>query len=137
MLHKGYNNNNGLANHHLCGFFPDRKDFDLKIHLKGKYLNLGCGDEFKDGFINCDKERINGVNFLLDLDSPLPFKNDSVDGISLIGVMAHIKHPRKLMKEVDRILRPKGEALVESCLCSCHHKYNPSALYTKIKYYYL
>jgi SAM-dependent methyltransferase len=131
MLERGYTNGKPLINFFLWETKRDRNTFKSIIPSNEIHLNLGCGENIRDGFLNIDKERIDGVNILLDLDSPLPFKDNSVDGVVLSHIMAHIKHPRKLMKEVDRILKLNSEALLIDCVCPCSHRFNPGALYTK------
>jgi predicted SAM-dependent methyltransferase len=111
----------------------NRKRFNLSIP-EGKYLNLGCGERIRDGFINCDKVKSKGVQILLDLDSPLPFKDNSIDHIALDQVVAHVEHPFKLMQECERILKQGGQLDITPCLCPPEHRrhrYNLGGGYKK------
>lgn len=45
-------------------------------------LNLGCGKDIKDGYINLDVRYIKGVDVVCNLNSfPYPFQNDVFDEI--------------------------------------------------------
>jgi len=109
----------------------DKDYFKSIIPSDEIHLNLGCGEQTRSGFLNCGIERIEGLDILLNLDYSLPFKDNSIDGVVLSHIMPHIKHPRKLMKEVDRILKPNGEAVLIGCVCECKHRYNPTGRYVK------
>jgi SAM-dependent methyltransferase len=43
----------------------------------------------------------------------LPIRSDSVDGIINTGVLEHVESPERMVSEIYRILRPKGEVYVE------------------------
>ncbi len=108
--------------------FENERSFDT-------ILNLGCGKYpnplfrgFK--FINCDIKKGREVDIILDLDRPLPFKGGVIDKVVLHHVMCHIKHPLKLWKEIDRILRYGGEVAKSACECS-DSRYNVDGVYRK------
>lgn len=109
----------------------DRDTFKAIIPSDEIHLNLGCGEKTRSGFLNCGIERMEGLDILLNLDYSLPFKDNSIDGVVLSHIMPHIKHPKKLMKEVDRILKPNSEALLIACVCECKHRFNPTTIYVK------
>lgn len=98
---------------------------------KGFRLNLGCGDEIPSLYVNGDKKKSLGVEILLDLDHPLPFKSDSVDEVRIVGVIGHLKHPLKIRNEIDRILKDGGEAVIGSCTCPSLHRHNVGGRYRK------
>jgi SAM-dependent methyltransferase len=95
-------------------------------------LNLGCGDENLNLYVNADIEKAVGVDILLDLDSPLPIKSNSIGEVRVAGVIAHIKHPLRLRKEIDRILKEGGKAYICSCTCDSLHRHNVGGFYRKI-----
>ena len=97
---------------------------------KGIMLNLGCGKEILPNYINGDIIKSPGVELLLDLDSPLPFKSNSVIEVRLSGVIGHLKHPLKLRKELDRVLKDGGMAIIGACECDTH-RYNVGGVYFK------
>ncbi len=53
-------------------------------------LNLGCGDDIKDGYVNVDTTKLPGVDVLADLNDQLPFKSESVDQIVMKSVLEHL-----------------------------------------------
>ncbi len=77
-----------------------------------------------DSVINCDIQKNERVHVLLHLDRPLPFKDNSVDFILLEGVIAHLKHPLKLRRELGRILKPYGVLEILSSSCKATHRNN-------------
>jgi SAM-dependent methyltransferase len=49
---------------------------------------------------------------LADALSPLPFENQSFDAIVVLDVLEHLEKPRRLLRDMARILHPGGGALV-------------------------
>jgi len=91
-------------------------------------LNLGCGNDKREGFINAD---IDGdADLLWDLNRfPYPFKENSVDFIIASHIVEHLKEPLDFFKEIKRILKPKGVAKIsvphyksKGAYCSFGHK---------------
>jgi len=75
-------------------------------------LNIGCGDKYLPGFVNCDKHP--GGD--LECEAfPLPFATDYADELWAIHLVEHL--PRKLVgKAVDewyRVLKPGGKLVLE------------------------
>lgn len=77
-------------------------------------LNLGCGDDLKDGYVNVDFFN-DKCDLKVDLESlPLPFEDSSVDEVLLDNVLEHLwVNPYKFMLEIHRILRKGGLVFVE------------------------
>ncbi len=109
-----------------------RKELEMDVPLDCVYLNLGCGTDIRYGYINADKLKLKGVDILLDLDRPLPFKNNSVDTIRCDQVIAHIKYPLRLKKEADRILKVGGSVYFTPCTCNSEHIHNKGGEYKKV-----
>jgi hypothetical protein len=57
-------------------------------------LNLGCGAELRDGFVNIDIRSLDGVDRVLDLREPLPYEKGSIDAIWAKDILEHL--PREL-----------------------------------------
>jgi SAM-dependent methyltransferase len=77
---------------------------------KGVKLNLGCGNEILDGYINIDRYNNTGnVDLSCDLGA-LPFPDGSVDEIYTSHVFEHIEinDIYGVMSEWRRVLRDKG-----------------------------
>lgn len=76
-------------------------------------LNLGCGTDYKDGWINIDNNSDNNIEHLdlhWDLLKPLPFADGSVDFIFNEHFFEHftVEEAQKVMKDTLRVLKPGG-----------------------------
>ncbi|MFO1126363.1 MAG: methyltransferase domain-containing protein [Methylocystis sp.] len=69
-------------------------------------LNLGCGRNRIQGWVNIDRIASEGVDLVADITYPLPFSDDSVDEILLSHVLEHIWDALGLMQELHRIAKP-------------------------------
>lgn len=78
-------------------------------------LHLGCGDEYKPGFVNIDKYDSSVADVVHDI-SDLPFENDSVDEIEADHVIEHFDyiHCKYVLCEWFRVLRPGGRLVLET-----------------------
>jgi|TARA_B100001971_G_scaffold205380_1_gene222768 SAM-dependent methyltransferase len=71
-----------------------------------KKLNIGCGRDIKEGYINLDKAKISGVDVVHDLDVyPWPFEDNSFDEVYGRDVIEHFKDLFKAMDEINRICK--------------------------------
>ena len=69
-------------------------------------LNLGCGENSYEGYINVDKSKLSGVDFIWDLEkTPLPFKTNSVSEIKCEHILEHIENFIPLIEELHRICK--------------------------------
>ncbi len=79
-------------------------------------LNVGCGRNIIDGWINLDVMPLPGIDIVADLEdcaaTPLPFENESVDEFLLSHVIEHIHHPLPLMQELWRIAKPEAKMVI-------------------------
>lgn len=77
-------------------------------------INLGCGKKILDGYVNCDKHYMEGVDRVFDLDfPPYPFKDNEADEIYMNHVLEHIRTDLPIvMRELHRILKPGGKLLI-------------------------
>lgn len=73
-------------------------------------LNLGCGSDHKNGFINIDIDKRLKPDLVHDVRNKLPFKANSVDHILLQDVLEHLtkEDGEKLLKDCSRVLRVGG-----------------------------
>lgn len=73
-------------------------------------LNLGCASDYREGYINVEKQTAFGKrDMTIDLDIlPWPFKNESVDEVLMRDTLEHLTFPDKQIREVRRILKPGG-----------------------------
>lgn len=83
-------------------------------------LNLGCGRNPIDGFVNLDRAALSGVDVVHDLEQfPLPFDDDTFDEILGVDLIEHITDALGLMAELWRIAKP-------GCVCTFALPYGSS-----------
>lgn len=74
-----------------------------------KKLNLGCGEDKKEGYVNLDWSPLVHPDVAHDLNElPYPFKDNEFDLIEAYHVLEHLDKPFLIMKEFHRILKPEG-----------------------------
>ena len=76
-----------------------------------KCLNLGCGKDYKEGYVNITKvvEKDCPADLIHDLNKfPYPFKNNSVDYVLMKHILEHLNDVQLVMEEIYRILKPNG-----------------------------
>lgn len=76
-----------------------------------KKINLGCGNDYKAGWINVDFDKSVVSDLTVDLRKKLPFKDKQIDKILLQDVLEHLtkEDGKNLLKECHRILKVGGE----------------------------
>ncbi len=78
-----------------------------------KKLNVGCGNDIKQGWTNLDFKRISGVDVVQDINkTPWPFKANSFDEVLCQDVLEHSDDVISVMNEIHRILKPNGIVLI-------------------------
>lgn len=77
-------------------------------------LNIGCGRQIKEGYINIDRYVMDGSTLRAD-SLQLPFANNTVDEIICIHQLEHLRYQDVVpgVKEWYRVLRKGGKILVE------------------------
>jgi predicted SAM-dependent methyltransferase len=76
-------------------------------------LNIGCGTDYKEGWINIDNnsdDNIEKLDLNWDLRNPLPFEDNSVDFIFNEHFFEHltVEEAQPIMKDLKRVLKPGG-----------------------------
>lgn len=67
-------------------------------------LNIGCGKDIKEGYVNLDKSKIKGVDVVHDLDKyPWPFPSNYFNEIYARDSIEHLRDLFKAMREIHRI----------------------------------
>jgi len=74
-------------------------------------LNLGCGSDIKEGFVNIDLIKQQGVDVVHDLSKSLPYESGSVDFILASDVLEHFPKAKchGILKDWVRVLRSGGQ----------------------------
>jgi len=85
-------------------------------------LNLGCGRQILEGYINVDYINAKGVDLVLDLEKiPFPFKESECDEILMISIFEHLNNPIEVLKELHRITKPNKLIVIEVPHFSSNH----------------
>ncbi len=72
-------------------------------------LNLGCGKDIKEGYINVDYINCRGIDKVYDLNkTPYPFETNSFKEIFMQDILEHLEDSLKVLKELHRISKPNG-----------------------------
>lgn len=84
-------------------------------------LNLGCGKDIKQGFINLDAIKGKGVDVVCDLNKgKLPFKNNTFERIDCINILEHVENRMKLIDEMWRVSKKDGLIFIKVPYCWCN-----------------
>ena len=79
-------------------------------------INVGCGRNTLEGWINIDEVALPSVDIVADLDQcaevPLPLEDDSADEFLLSHIIEHLEYPLPLMQELHRIAKPGARAVI-------------------------
>jgi SAM-dependent methyltransferase len=79
-----------------------------------KKLNMGCGLDIKEGYINLDLRDDINVDVIHNLNKfPYPFKDNEFDEILCKNVLEHLENTREVLKELKRIIKKDGVIILE------------------------
>jgi len=98
-------------------------------------LNLGCGPDIKEGYINIDLRNLPGVDIVANIDN-LPFENNDIDEIYACDVLEHVSHLKtvEILTHWYKKLKVGGLLFIQSpCLeLLCKYALNARDIRTKI-----
>lgn len=81
--------------------------------MQGTKLNLGCGTDIREGWINLDIAPLKGVDVVHNIEKlPLPFEDNQFDEILCNDVLEHVEYI-PLLKDLHRILKSKGVLTIQ------------------------
>lgn len=81
----------------------------MRKQVEPLLLNLGCGFDKREGWVNADAYEVCNPDLLLDLNKvPLPWKDNSVDEIYCSHVLEHVEDWWPTFVEFSRILKLGG-----------------------------
>ena len=84
-----------------------------------KKLNLGCGNDYKEGYINIDWNKVEKADVYQDLNNlPYPFEDNSFDEVYAQHILEHLDRPFAIIEELHRILKPNGLLHIKVPHCS-------------------
>lgn len=84
-------------------------------YINRKVLNAGSGSrriKLGDETINLDIDPGNQPDIVADLNTILPFADNTFDTVVSVAVLEHVPRPWYTIKELHRILRPGGFAVI-------------------------
>jgi SAM-dependent methyltransferase len=88
-------------------------------------LHLGCGNDYKKGYINIDASKDVNPDKVWNLEkTPLPFKDNSVDEVLAFHVLEHINNFIPLMHELHRICRKDALIWIKTPFYSSWGQFN-------------
>ena len=73
--------------------------------MERRLIDLGCGNRKRPGHIGVDTLRLPGVDVIWDPKDPLPFDENSVDGVYANFVLEHSANFISLVKDLYRICK--------------------------------
>ena len=83
-------------------------------------LNVGCGNDIRQGYVNLDVSPLPGVDVVHNLEIfPWPFEDNSFDEIILQNVLEHLSDTIQVIEEVWRILKHKGKVIITVPYWNC------------------
>ena len=103
-------------NKEIQRIFSEKHKINTNKKKEGKMikLNLGCGNDIKEGYVNIDlysekADKKCDIKYL-------PYENDSVDEILALHVIEHfdMKEGIEVLKEWYRVLKPNGKLVLET-----------------------
>lgn len=76
-------------------------------------LNLGCGKDIKNGYVNLDCVKLAGVDVVHDIEkTPYPFKAGTFTEIYASHVLEHLTDLALVMEELCRISKKGGRIII-------------------------
>jgi len=77
-----------------------------------KKLNLGCGNDIKQGWVNLDSAGLPGVDVVWNIEKlPLPFGDGEFDEILANDILEHVEYI-PVLRDLHRILKIGGKLTV-------------------------
>ncbi|WP_435551970.1 class I SAM-dependent methyltransferase [Natrinema sp. CGMCC1.2065] len=95
---------------HIKEFNQETREWaEEQGYLPPTLLNLGCGEDYNDGWHNVDISAVVDPDETVDLnDFPWPFPSDHFTRIQASHVVEHLERPIQALQEVGRILIDGG-----------------------------
>ncbi len=108
-----------------------------KIKPKYPRLNLGCGSEYREGWINIDIDPQWKTDILCDFEKGIPLEDNSIEQVFVKHVLEHVD-PRKfnfVMSEIVRVCKKNAKVVIYCPYFSCSITYKTVDHISPISYY--
>jgi len=80
-----------------------------EVGSRTQRLNLGCGEDTREEWINVDMIDLPGVDEQVNLETlPWPFADDAFTHVEAKHILEHLPEPVAAFAEIARVLKPKG-----------------------------
>lgn len=90
--------------------------------LKNSKINLGCGTDALQGFLNVDKAPCPGVDLVHDLESyPWPFPDNQFEEVVAIHLLEHLPNTIQTLEELYRIAQNEARIVIRVPYWNCWH----------------
>ncbi|MDD5012032.1 MAG: methyltransferase domain-containing protein [Candidatus Nanoarchaeia archaeon] len=84
-----------------------------KLNETVKKLNLGCGEDYRVGWVNLDFNKEVKADVYHNLEKfPYPFKDDEFDLIYIDNALEHVQNVLKCIEELWRISKKGAEIII-------------------------
>lgn len=88
---------------------------ELSCKSKMRKLNLGCGRDKREGYINVDCVEEFKPDVCMDLNKlPYLFKDNTFDEVLMKHVIEHLDKPLEVLKELHRICKPHAIIIINT-----------------------
>jgi len=79
-------------------------------------LNLGCGDDTRDGYVNIDIRNLDNKDIVVADITKLQYEKDSIEEILASDIYEHISHleSKNLLKHWNDLLIPEGVLIIRT-----------------------
>lgn len=75
-------------------------------------LNVGCGKDIMDGWVNMDIANLIGVDLVADVEDHIPLEDSTVDEFYLSHLIEHIENPLIAMEELYWVAKPDAKMTI-------------------------
>jgi len=87
-------------------------------------LNLGCGDDYREGWVNIDINPDVKADIHRDLNKGLPFDDNSVDEVWCSHLLEHLDDMIFAMEEIYRVMKPNAPITIRFPYCNSPSAWN-------------
>ena len=95
----------------------------IKKHKNGLILDYGAGNQIYNypNVVQLDVSLYPNTDVVIGTDSPLPFKDSSIDGVISLAVLEHVKDPFFYISEIYRVLKPNRSCILDTAFLQPLH----------------